>query len=71
VEDTNNAVSDFYGLQRLVDVLAFPAISAFEYIERLSTSLANFKGEVKPYDDVTVLVIMKPAAAIVGDGQVS
>ncbi|OGO37061.1 MAG: hypothetical protein A2W35_11835 [Chloroflexi bacterium RBG_16_57_11] len=69
VEDTNNAASEFFGLERLLDVLALPAHSAFEYVERLSTSLANFRGEAKPFDDVTVLVIMRQGAAIVGDGQ--
>jgi sigma-B regulation protein RsbU (phosphoserine phosphatase) len=65
VEDTNNEASEFYGLERLLELLALPAHSAFEYVERLSTSLANFRGEAKPFDDVTVLVIMRQGDSLI------
>ena len=64
VEDTQNEASEFYGLERVLEVLSLPAQSASEYVQRLSTSLANFRGEANPFDDVTVLVIMRQGAVI-------
>jgi sigma-B regulation protein RsbU (phosphoserine phosphatase) len=59
VEDTVNGAGEFYGRERLLELLAVPANSASVRVEQLSTSLAKFMGEAKPFDDVTVLVIMR------------
>jgi serine phosphatase RsbU (regulator of sigma subunit) len=59
VEDTVNGAGEFYGQERLWELLALPSNSAAEYVGRLSTSLEKFMGEAKPFDDVTMLVIMR------------
>jgi CheY-like chemotaxis protein len=45
VEDTNNLVGEFYGRARLLELLALPAKSAAEHVERLAASLLKFMGE--------------------------
>lgn len=59
VEDTKNGADEFYGLERLLELVTLPAHSATEHVERISTSLTKFMGDAKPFDDVTVLVIMR------------
>lgn len=59
VEDTVNAAGEFYGRERLLEVLKVPANSAAEQVERLASNLANFMGAAKPFDDVTALAIMR------------
>ncbi len=59
VEDTTNLAGEFYGRARLLELLALPAKSAAEHIERLAASLLQFMGEAKPFDDVTLLAILR------------
>jgi sigma-B regulation protein RsbU (phosphoserine phosphatase) len=59
VEDTTNGIGEFYGRERMLKLLALPANSATEYVERLSDGLTTFMGGAKPFDDVTVLAIMR------------
>lgn len=66
VEDTQNGTGEFFGQKRLFDLLAVSSNSVTERIERLSTSLVEFMGEAKPFDDITVLVIMRQRSQKVG-----
>jgi serine phosphatase RsbU (regulator of sigma subunit) len=59
VEDTTNLAGEFYGRERLLEILALPAKSAAEHVDRLAASLSEFMGEAKPFDDVTLLAIMR------------
>ena len=59
VEDTRNGIGEFYGRERMLELLALPANSATEYVDRLSDGLTTFMGGAKPFDDVTVLAIMR------------
>jgi sigma-B regulation protein RsbU (phosphoserine phosphatase) len=61
VEGSKNEAGEFYGLERLTELLAQPANSADETVKRIATSLTNFMGETKPFDDVTVLLLMRQA----------
>jgi serine phosphatase RsbU (regulator of sigma subunit) len=59
VEDTENDAGEFFGRECMIELLAIPPQSAHELVERFSSTLESFMGEAKPFDDVTVLVIMK------------
>jgi len=59
VEDTENPAGEFFGRECLLELLASPPSSAAELVERFSTSLADFMGEAKPFDDVTILAIRR------------
>jgi serine phosphatase RsbU (regulator of sigma subunit) len=59
VEDTENDSGEFFGRECMIDLLETPPQSAHELVERFSSTLESFMGEAKPFDDVTVLVIMK------------
>ena len=59
VEDTQNSAGEFFGRERLFNVLGTPAASATERVEQVSSQLAAFMGDAKPFDDVTVLVVMR------------
>jgi serine phosphatase RsbU (regulator of sigma subunit) len=61
MEDTTNSAGEFYGRERLLEQLLLPAKSAAEHVERLTASLVDFMGEAKPFDDVTLLVLMRDA----------
>lgn len=59
VEDTQNGEGEFYGRDRMIDNLNDPPKSAAAYVESLSNDLEEFMGEAKPFDDVTVLAIVR------------
>jgi sigma-B regulation protein RsbU (phosphoserine phosphatase) len=59
VEDTENDNGEFFGRECMIELLATSPQSAHELVERFSSTLDSFMGEAKPFDDVTVLVIMK------------
>ena len=59
VEDTENDAGEFFGRECMIELLATPPQSAAELVERFSSTLESFMGEAKPFDDVTVLVMMK------------
>jgi len=59
MEDTTNPAGDFFGRERLLELLSPPAESAAKLVERLITSLSKFMGEAKPFDDVTLLVLRR------------
>jgi serine phosphatase RsbU (regulator of sigma subunit) len=59
VEDTENDNGEFFGRECMIELLATPPQTAGELVERFSSTLEIFMGEAKPFDDVTVLVIMK------------
>jgi serine phosphatase RsbU (regulator of sigma subunit) len=61
VVDTQNAVGEFFGKERLQELLAIPIDSATARVELLSISLGKFMRAAKPFDDVTVLVIRRGA----------
>jgi sigma-B regulation protein RsbU (phosphoserine phosphatase) len=60
MEDTTNPAGEFFGRQRLLELI-LPSVSAANLVERLTTSLLNFMGEAKRFDDVTLLVLMREA----------
>jgi serine phosphatase RsbU (regulator of sigma subunit) len=59
VEDTQNGDGEFYGRDRMIEIFNDPSESAAAYVACLSSSLEEFMGETKPFDDVTVLAIMR------------
>ena len=59
VEDTENEAGEFFGRECMLELLSTHPKSADELVERLSTTLESFMGEAHPFDDVTVLVMMK------------
>jgi phosphoserine phosphatase RsbU/P len=68
VFDTKNGADEFYGMGRLLELVALPAYRAAEHVERISTSLTHFMGEAQPFDDVTMLVIMRQRDNILDAG---
>ncbi len=59
VVDTRDAGGAFFGEQGLTALLAEPAGSAAELVRRVSLTLAEFRGEGSPYDDITILAIRR------------
>jgi sigma-B regulation protein RsbU (phosphoserine phosphatase) len=59
VKDTQDSSGAFFGGKRLGDLVSQPAASPSELVERISASLASFRGDSPPYDDVTILAIKR------------
>jgi sigma-B regulation protein RsbU (phosphoserine phosphatase) len=59
VKDVQDGSGAFFGGKRLLELVALPAASATELVERISASLFAFRGDSPPYDDVTLLAIKR------------
>ena len=59
VKDIQDGSGAFFGGVRLLELVAQPAASAAELVERVSASLSAFRGDSPPYDDVTLLAIKR------------
>jgi serine phosphatase RsbU (regulator of sigma subunit) len=59
VKDVQDGSGAFFGGKRLRELVALPAASATELVERISASLFAFRGDSPPYDDVTLLAIKR------------
>lgn len=64
VEDTQNGMGEFFGRERLYQALAEPCLSATVRMEQMSNQLRTFMGEAKPFDDVTILIIMRQGECV-------
>ncbi|MGW8250888.1 MAG: PP2C family protein-serine/threonine phosphatase, partial [Anaerolineales bacterium] len=59
VVDMEDSQGAFYGEERLRQLVSLPHGSAASMVESICSSLAAFRGEALPYDDVTLLAIRR------------
>jgi sigma-B regulation protein RsbU (phosphoserine phosphatase) len=60
VSEMRNSEKEEYGLARVQRMLLENShLSAEEFVEKLVTDVDNFRGEVPPHDDMTMLVMKR------------
>jgi phosphoserine phosphatase RsbU/P len=68
VTESRGTGDEFFGMERMLDVVAQPAVTAGELIETVDHAVRHFTGAAEQHDDITMLALRRsPSEAGAGN----